>query len=153
MIIPFDCITFLANFEANEWHFASFLGFSALFPYNRVNHEKGMSVKGTMNITYKILCNNDTDLTISMSDLLNNEKIVKAIKSEFGKGLRNIALSSDDKEAQMVLATEKEFYTFEVSKNDFADLLELAEENAKGRKLFKKDCDRVEIVDIETVSK
>ena len=53
----------------------------------------------------------------------------------------------------MVLATEKEFYTFEVSKNDFADLLELAEENAKGRKLFKKDCDRVEIVDIETVSK
>ncbi|MBU1643003.1 hypothetical protein KKE54_06540 [bacterium] len=108
-------------------------------------------MKGTMNITYKILCNNDTDMTIRMEDLLMNEKIVKAIKSEFGKGLRNIALSSDDKEALMVLATEKELYNFEVSKNDFADLLELAEENAKGRKLFKKDCDRVEIVDIETL--
>lgn len=104
-----------------------------------------------MIITYKILCNNDTDMTISISDLLNNEKIVKAIKSEFGKGVRNIALSSEEKEARLVLATEKELYTFEVSKNDFADLLELAEENAKGRKLLKKECDRVEIVDIETV--
>jgi hypothetical protein len=141
----------LANFEPNEWQFAYFPHFSALFPYNRVITIKGISVKGTMNITYKILCNNDTDMTISLDDLLNNEKIVKAIKSEFGKGVRNIALSSDDKAALLVLATEKELYNFEVSKNDFADLLELAEENAKGRKLFKKECDRVEIVDIETI--
>jgi hypothetical protein len=51
----------------------------------------------------------------------------------------------------VTLATEKELYTFEVSKNDFADILDLAEENAKSRKLYKKECDRVEIIDIETV--
>ena len=46
---------------------------------------------------------------------------------------------------------KKELYQFEVSKNDFADILDLVEENAKSRKLLKKECDRVEIVDIETV--
>ena len=104
-----------------------------------------------MNITYKVLCQKDTNKEITIDELLNNEKVLKMIKSEFGKGLRNLVLSSDDKEALLTLATEKELYQFEVSKNDFADLLDLAEENAKSRKLLKKECDRVEIVDIETV--
>jgi len=43
-------------------------------------------------------------------------------------------------------------HTFEVSKNDFVDLLVLAEEDAKNKKLLKKDCDRVKLVDIETIS-
>ena len=108
-------------------------------------------MKGKMNITYKVLCQKDTNKEITIDELLNNEKVLKMIKSEFGKGLRNLVLSSDDKEALLTLATEKELYQFEVSKNDFADLLDLAEENAKSRKLLKKECDRVEIVDIETV--
>lgn len=108
-------------------------------------------MKGTMNITYKVLCQKDTNKEITIDMLLNNEKIAKAIKSEFGKGLRNLVLNSDDKEALVSLATEKELYTFEVNKNDFADILDLAEENARSRKLFKKECDRVEIVDIETM--
>ena len=108
-------------------------------------------MKGKMNITYKVLCQKDTNKEITIDMLLNNEKVAKAIKSEFGKGLRNLVLNSDDKEALLTLATEKELYQFEVSKNDFADILDLAEENAKSRKLLKKECDRVEIVDIETV--
>lgn len=108
-------------------------------------------MKGKMIIIYKVLCQKDTNEEITIEMLLNNEKVVKAIKSEFGKGVRNLVLSSDDKEALLSLATEKELYTFEVSKNDFADILDLAEENARSRKLFKKECDRVEIVDIETV--
>ncbi len=108
-------------------------------------------MKGTMNITYKVLCQKDTNKEITIEALLNNEKVAKAIKSEFGKGVRNLMLSSDDKEALLMLATEKELYRFEVSKNDFADILDLAEENAKSRKLLKKECDRVEIVDIETM--
>jgi len=104
-----------------------------------------------MNITYKVLCQKDTNKEITIDALLDNEKILKAIKSEFGKGLRNLVLNSDDKEAVLTLATEKELYQFEVSKNDFADLLDLAEENARSRKLLKKECDRVEIVDIATM--
>ena len=109
-------------------------------------------MKGSMIITYKILCQKDTNKEITIEALLNNEKVVKAIKSEFGKGLRNLVLSSDDKAAVLTLATEKELYQFEVSKNDFADILDLAEEDARTRKLLKKECDRVEIVDIETTS-
>ncbi len=108
-------------------------------------------MKGKMNITYKVLCQKDTNKEITIEMLLNNEKVAKAIKSEFGKGLRNLVLNSDDKEALLTLATEKELYQFEVSKNDFADILDLAEENARSRKLLKKECDRVEIVDIETI--
>jgi len=108
-------------------------------------------MKGTMNITYKVLCQKDTNKEITIEALLNNEKVLKVIKSEFGKGIRNLALTSDDKGALLTLATEKVLYHFEVSKNDFADILELAEEDAKSRKLLKKECDRVEIVDIETI--
>ena len=108
-------------------------------------------MKGNMNITYKILCQKDTNKEITIEALLNNEKVLKVIKSEFGRGLRNLVLNSDDKEALLTLATEKELYQFEVSKNDFADILDLAEDDAKSRKLLKKECDRVEIVDIETV--
>lgn len=107
-------------------------------------------MKGSMIITYKVLCQKDTNKEIRLEDLFSNEKIVKAIKSEFGKGVRNLVLSSDDKEATLLLATEKRLYSFEVSKNDFADILDLAEEDARSRKLLKKECDRVEIVDIET---
>ncbi len=107
-------------------------------------------MKGSMIITYKILCQKDTNKEITIEALLNNEKVAKAIKSEFGKGLRNLVLSSDEKAAVLTLATEKELYQFEVSKNDFADILDLAEDDAKTRKLLKKECDRVEIVDIET---
>ncbi len=108
-------------------------------------------MKGSMTITYKVLCQKDTNKKITIQELLSNEKIIKMIKSEFGKGLRNLLLSSDDKSATLLLATEKKFYQFEVSKNDFADILELAEEDARSKKLLKKECDRVEIVDIETV--
>ena len=108
-------------------------------------------MKGTMNITYKVLCQKDTNKEITIDALLNNEKVLKVIKSEFGKGIRNLTLTSDDKTALLTLATEKKLYRFEVSKNDFADILDLAEDDAKGRKLLKKECDRVEIVDIETL--
>jgi len=108
-------------------------------------------MKGNMTITYKVLCQKDTNKEITIDALLNNEKVLKAIKSEFGKGVRNLMLTSDDKAALLTLATEKELYQFEVSKNDFADILDLAEDDAKSRKLLKKECDRVEIVNIETL--
>ena len=108
-------------------------------------------MKGSMLITYKVLCIKDTNKEIKIEDLFKNEKVLKVIKSEFGKGIRNLVLTSDDKAALLTLATEKELHMFEVSKNDFADILDLAEDNARSRKLLKKECDRVEIVDIATL--
>ncbi len=105
---------------------------------------------GKIMITYKILCESDLNQEISVSDLLENEKIAKAIKSEFAKGYRNIILNSNT-DAVVKIETLKELHTVEVSKNDFADLLVLAEEDANNKKLLKKDCERVELVNIETI--
>lgn len=109
-------------------------------------------MNGTITVTYKILCDSDLNKKISMQELLSNEKVAKAIKSEFAKGFRNISLFSNDDEASMYIETEKKLHTFEVSKDDFADILVLAEEDASSKKLLKKDCERVELVDIQTIS-
>ncbi len=105
---------------------------------------------GNIMVTYKILCKADLNKNIALEKLLANEKIAKIIKSEFAKGFRNIALLPSTQEASLKIETIKELHSFEVSKDDFADLLVLAEEDAANKKLFKKDCDRVELVDIQT---
>ncbi|KIM07627.1 MAG: hypothetical protein KU29_06400 [Sulfurovum sp. FS06-10] len=108
-------------------------------------------MQGKLNVTYHLICDNDIYEEVSLKQILENEKIVKLLKSEYGKGLRNIALSSNNDDTKIILSTEKELYTFEAEKKDFADLIELAEEDAKARKLFKKGCEAVEIVDFVTL--
>ncbi len=108
-------------------------------------------MNGTIMVTYKILCNGDLNKEISLEELLLNEKVLKAIKSEFAKGFRNIALLSTSTDASLKIETTKELHSFEVTKDDFADILVLAEEDATTKKLLKKDCERVELVDIETL--
>ncbi|WP_297441683.1 hypothetical protein [Sulfurimonas sp.] len=108
-------------------------------------------MNGKIMVTYKILCKADLNKEIKVEELLANEKIAKIIKSEYAKGFRNIVLLSDNKEAKIKLETLKDLHTFEVDKNDFADILVLAEEHATLNKLIKKDCERIELMDIETV--
>ena len=106
---------------------------------------------GTIKVTYKVLCKADINKKIPIQELLQNEKIAKVIKSEFAKGFRNIELLSAKVDASINIETIKELHTFEVDKNDFPDLLVLAEEDATAKKLLKKDCDRIELVDIQTL--
>jgi hypothetical protein len=108
-------------------------------------------MNGNIVVTYKILCESDVNTSVRLQELLLNEKVSKAIKSEFAKGFRNIDLLTENEDATLRIETTKELYTLEVSKDDFADILVLAEEDASARKLFKKDCSRVELVDIETL--
>ena len=109
-------------------------------------------MNGTIEVTYKLLCKNDVNKDIKINELLANEKIAKLIKSEFAKGFRNIDLvANSDTSDIFKIETVKEFYKLEVQKNDFADILALAEEDAATRKLFKKDCNRIELVNIETI--
>ena len=109
-------------------------------------------MNGKIEVTYKLLCKNDVNKEINLKELLANEKIAKLIKSEFAKGFRNIDLLVD-KEATDIfkIATTKELYKVEVQKDDFPDILALAEDDASSRKLFKKDCNRIELVNIETI--
>ena len=105
---------------------------------------------GKMLVSYKILCKSDVNVELMLSKLLENEKVAKVIKSEFAKGFRNIELQSSD-EAKIQIGTQKEIHSFEALKDDFADLLTLAEDDASNKKLLKKECERVELIDIETI--
>ena len=101
-------------------------------------------------VSYTVMCKNDVSKEIGLSKILTNEKVMKAIKSEFATGLRNLVLSQKE-DTQVTIKTQKEVFEFSVSKDDFADLLEFAEEDARKHKRIKKECDGVEIVNIITV--
>ena len=101
-------------------------------------------------VSYTVMCKNDVSKEIDLGEILANEKVMKAIKSEFATGLRNLVLSQKE-DTQVRIKTQKEIFEFSVSKNDFADLLEFAEEDARKHKRIKKECDGVELVDIITV--
>lgn len=105
---------------------------------------------GKIKVTYTLICDKDTYKEISIKDIVSNEKVVRLLKSEFAKGIRNLETSYTG-DAKMILKTEKELYTFTVDKQDFADLVELAEEDAKANKRLKKDCQVVSIVDFTTM--
>ena len=107
-------------------------------------------MEGTIKVSYTVMCSNDVNLELSLTDILSNEKVAKAIKSEFAKGLRNLTLSSGE-EAALYIKTQKEVYEFTVNKNDFADILELAEEDARKHKRIKKECEGVELINIITL--
>ncbi|MCH9741101.1 MAG: hypothetical protein K0U38_09755 [Epsilonproteobacteria bacterium] len=107
-------------------------------------------MQGKIKVSYSLICDNDIYEEVSLKQILENEKIVKLLKSEFTKGLRNIELTHSG-EADIILHTEKEVFFFEVEKKDFADLIELAEEDAKQHKRFKKGCQAVAIVDFVTL--
>ena len=108
-------------------------------------------MNGTILITYKILCKADLNKALTLETLLENEKVAKVIKSEYAKGFRNLTLLADSPSSSLKIETLKELHTFEVAKDDFADILVLAEEDAAEKKLIKKDCDRVELVNMETI--
>lgn len=113
---------------------------------------KEKDVNGNIEVTYKVVKKDDLNLSISLEELLKNEKIVKTIKSEFAKGYRNIDIVTDTELSDKIkIETIKDHHTFSVSKDDFADIVTLAEDDATSKKLLKKEC-FVELVDIQTVA-
>ncbi len=104
---------------------------------------------GSMKVSYKMLCDSDVYQEVDLNKILKNEKVAKVIRSEFAKGLRNISLSTSEN-IKISISTNKEIFEFKVDKKDFADLIELAEEDAKQHKRSKKGCTGVEVVDFVT---
>ncbi len=106
---------------------------------------------GNMLVSYKVLCKSDVNVEVTLAKLLENEKVAKVIKSEFAKGFRNIELNALEENAKVMIGTQKEIQSFEALKDDFADLLTLAEDDASNKKLIKKECERIELMDIKTL--
>lgn len=104
---------------------------------------------GEMMISYIVLCENDMEVTVTLADLLQDEKIARAIKNAYAKGKRDIEAVVDEPGA-MTIKNKKNVQTVTIPKDGFMDALTLAEEDARKKKLLKKGCERVEIVDIET---
>jgi len=118
---------------------------------NGVTYEKTERVmEGMIKVSYTVMCKNDVYIELELKQLIENEKVLKAIKSEFAKGLRNIDVLSSEN-VELLIKSHKTVHEFTASKNDFADLLELAEEDARKHKRLKKECEGVELVDIVTV--
>jgi len=107
-------------------------------------------MEGMIKVSYTIMCKNDVYIELDLTQLLENEKVKKVIKSEFAKGLRHIDLLTKEN-TELLIKSHKTVFEFTASKNDFADLLELAEEDARKHKRLKKECDGIELVDIVTV--
>lgn len=107
-------------------------------------------MKGNITVTYAIICDNDVDIEVTLEELFANEKVQNLIKREFTKGARNIILDHTNATGSISLSKEKKLHTFVIDKDDFADALTLAEEDAKSKKLLKGGCNRVELIDLET---
>jgi len=107
-------------------------------------------MEGMIEVRYIVLCANDTDVVVPLAKILADEKVARSIRGEFAKGIRNLTLSQVG-DAEIHIKTTKEIHTFQAAKNDFADLVELAEEDARKNKYIKKGCEGVELVDIVTV--
>jgi len=104
---------------------------------------------GELMINYIVLCEGDLNMTLTMADLLKNENVAKAIKNAFAKGKRDIEAVIEEAGA-MTIKNKKTVQTVTIPKDSFMDALTLAEEDARAKKLVKKGCERIEIVDIET---
>ena len=105
---------------------------------------------GELMIKYIVLCEGDLEVTVTLADLLKEETIAKAIKNAFAKGKRDIEAVIGEP-GSMTIKNKKTVQTVTIPKDHFMDALTLAEEDAKSKKLLKKGCEQIEIVDIETL--
>ena len=108
-------------------------------------------MEGQVEVTFTVLCENDFNKEISLQELLQSEKVIKAIKSEFCEGARNLSIGSSSKDVTVTIASEKPLYSHQIDKNDIQDILELTEEFARSQKLLKGTCTRVELKDFTTI--
>ena len=108
-------------------------------------------MEGQVEVQFTVLCENDFHKEISLSELLASEKVIKAIKSEFCEGARNLVISSEAKDAKIGIESQKRVHTHIIEKDDIQDILELTEEFARSEKLLKGACTRVELKNFTTV--
>ena len=107
-------------------------------------------MEGKITVTYAVICDNDVQMEVSVGELFANEKVLNLIKREFTKGARGIIADPSNATGSFTLFKEKKHHAFVIEKDDFADALTLAEDDARNKKLLKGNCNRVELIDLET---
>ena len=105
-------------------------------------------MKGTMKATYKVLCDNDINVEVTIGDIFNDEDVMKVVRRKFAKSSKPMEQSLAAE--KIVLTSLKQTYECEFPKEQYLDTLEICEEDARSKKLLKKGCDRIEVVDIAT---
>ena len=108
-------------------------------------------MEGQVEVQFTILCDNDFNKELSLSDILKSEKVLKAIKSDFCEGARNLVIDSTIQDVKINIGSEKKVHTHIIEKNDIQDILELTEEYARSQKLLKGACTRIELKNFTTV--
>ena len=108
-------------------------------------------MEGQVEVTFTVLCENDFHKEISLQEILQSEKVIKAIKSDFCEGARNLSIGSSSKDVTITVASEKQIHSHQIDKNDIQDILELTEEFARSQKLLKASCTGVELKDFTTI--
>jgi len=108
-------------------------------------------MEGQVEVSFTILCENDFDKEVSLEDLLKSEKVLKAIKSEFCEGARNLSISSNAENVKIQINSEKKEHKHEIEKDDIQDILELTEDYARSQKLLKGACSRIELKNFKTI--
>ena len=106
---------------------------------------------GQVEVQFTILCENDFNKEISLEELLSSEKVLKAIKSDFCEGARNLLVDTSVKETKINIHSEKKIHSHIIEKDDIQDILELTEEYARSQKLLKGACSRIELKNFTTV--
>ena len=106
---------------------------------------------GQVEVSFTVLCDNDFNKEISLTDLLKSEKVLKAIKSDFCEGARNLVIDSNTNDVKININSEKKEHSHIIEKDDIQDILELTEEYARSQKLLKGACTRIELKNFKTV--
>jgi hypothetical protein len=107
-------------------------------------------MKGNVKVYYKVLCESEKDISLPLSELLANANVKKAIKSAYSNGRKNIVLSYNE-DVTVLIEPEREIFELIITKNDVQDMMSLCEDDARKKSKRKKGCDRIEIVDFETI--
>lgn len=106
---------------------------------------------GQVEVSFTVLCDNDFNKEITLADLLKSEKVLKAIKSDFCEGARNLEINSSASDVKININSEKKEHSHIIEKDDIQDILELTEEYARSQKLLKGACSRIELKNFKTV--
>ena len=109
-------------------------------------------MEGQVEVHFTVLCDNDFYKEINLAELLQSEKVMKAIKSEYGEGARNLMLSTTQTQASITVGSEKKVHTHVIDKKDIQDIIELTEEYARTQKLLKTNCSSIELINFSTIA-
>ena len=102
-------------------------------------------MEGTLKVFFKII--NGAGVTVELSEILKNEKVVNVIKNNFAKGIRG-AVIHQSCDCKITIEKESPVYEIEIPKKDFQDAMSFVEEYVDEHKLNKKN-HQIEIVDIK----